>query len=463
MSSRNPARASIALTFCLLLVAAAHAQDGARVAAVGGAAAPFVAPAPPGEPSLPDPGAPADTGIASDPEGRQTAPSPPRTLRQLASQAPLIATVRAGALQEREQGRIRVYPLTVERVVHGERLPFSQILLVELRGASTRPPLLVDAGRAVVLLRPLPQVSYLREHVTEAHAYEAVGGRDGVVPFAGSEQGIEVAASILRAREARTPQQIRNHAFSQLASSNGRLVEDAVQELAAMPALDALTQREHATLAIQLSNTSIPGQTRVLLMEALSRGSDRRLASLLAGAFTETARLLEAALRARARLGAPAGANELNVHLGSPDVGVRAAAVRTLAVSGHPYATAILADAIAEHEPRQVRLAAIDALGEMQDASALGALAAGFESDDRGIKQASARAILAKGDAADDALIELALRGTSKETRTYAAMLLLTRRPRTHPSVQRLASSRPSPDVLEVLEKGMQDTHAHEH
>ncbi|HYC56379.1 MAG TPA: HEAT repeat domain-containing protein [Candidatus Binatia bacterium] len=444
----------------------AIAAESAVIAAVDPPALTAKPAQPPPSPPLPEAlpaGAVPETSTAGAVAEAAQASPPPRTLRQLAIKSILVASVRASAAEPREQGRIIVYPLRIERIVWGSKPASDQILLVELRGASTRPPLLEAGASAVVLLQPLSQVSYLREHVREPNAFEAVAGRDGIIRFAGREQGVEVAGSMLRARDARSPLQIRSHAFSELGSDNPRLVEDGVHELAALSPLQGLTEREKSILAVQLSNTSIPGQTRVRLIETLGRGQDRAAASLLAGAFTETARLLEAALRARAKLGAPAGSNELNVHLGSPDLGVRSAALRALAVSRHAYAAAILANAVSPHEPREIRLAAIDALAELEDSASLGALAAAFESDDQGIKQASARAILAKGDHADDALVDLALRGISRETRTYAAMLLLTRRSRAHPSVQRLASSSPSPDVVEVLEKGLQDSHAHEH
>jgi hypothetical protein len=87
-----------------------------------------------------------------------------------------------------------------------------------------------------------------------------------------------------------------------------------------------------------------------------------------------------------------------------------------------------------------------------------------FDAPEREMKQASARAMLAiGGPAADDALVELALRGGSVETRTYAALVLVATHGPQHEAVRRIAASNPSPEVRDVLEHGLEFRHSHQH
>jgi HEAT repeat protein len=109
----------------------------------------------------------------------------------------------------------------------------------------------------------------------------------------------------------------------------------------------------------------------------------------------------------------------------------------------------------------KVREAAVEALGASGRADALPIVSRTFDSPEREIRQASARAVLAIGGQADDALVDLALRGGSVETRTYATLLLITSRGRQAESVRRIAASNPSPEVRALLEHGLQFQHQH--
>ena len=109
-----------------------------------------------------------------------------------------------------------------------------------------------------------------------------------------------------------------------------------------------------------------------------------------------------------------------------------------------------------------VRGAAIDALGTTGSADALPILSGTFASHERDLQQRSARAIIAiGGPAADDALVELALRGDRTETRTYATIVLLASRGADSAAVRRLVAAKPGPEVLHVIEHGLEMGHRH--
>jgi HEAT repeat protein len=172
--------------------------------------------------------------------------------------------------------------------------------------------------------------------------------------------------------------------------------------------------------------------------------------------------VLDALLTARARLGAPAVREELARWLDSADPGLRAAAIRALARLDDPQALAEVGRVASTDADLKVREAAVEALGASGRADALPIVSRTFDSPEREIRQASARAVLAiGGQAADDALVDLALRGGSVETRTYATLLLITSRGRQAESVRRIAASNPSPEVRALLEHGLQFQHQH--
>jgi len=102
---------------------------------------------------------------------------------------------------------------------------------------------------------------------------------------------------------------------------------------------------------------------------------------------------LENELRMRAARGEPASSAELDNLLASSDPAQRIAAARSLVASGHPHAIVVLSRLALPDEPRALRLAAIDALGESEALPALAVLFEMSDSADRDVRQAVARAI----------------------------------------------------------------------
>src|SRR5207249_7196471 len=85
-----------------------------------------------------------------------------RPLRVLAAEATAVVLADVAQSEMLDDGRLAVYHLHVQRVLagrHDEPAP----RVVEIRGASRRPPLLTRGEHAVLLLRPAPALSYLAE------------------------------------------------------------------------------------------------------------------------------------------------------------------------------------------------------------------------------------------------------------------------------------------------------------
>ena len=165
--------------------------------------------------------------------------------------------------------------------------------------------------------------------------------------------------------------------------------------------------------------------------------------------------VLAALLAARADLGVLRRADVAS-QLTAKDPAARAAAVHALARTGDPAAFDEIARlATADPDPG-VRTAAIDGLGESKRPEAMPILTRTFDAPDKTTMQHSARAMLAiGGDAADEALVNLALRGRTPESRRFAAYALVMTYGRNAPIVHRMEASNPPPEVRDLLEHGL--------
>lgn len=377
-----------------------------------------------------------------------------RLLGSLAKQAGTIAVIRVVATSPRDGGRILVHTIEFDRVVAGRDPGDFDAILVEVAGPASRALFPHVGVRAVALLSILNGSPYLRSQVGERYAFEAVGGHDGVFVVEHDEAACEVINIVEGAKEATKALEVRGVAFAQLRSSVPRLVENGALELANNGPIGTCSLLEQSTIAATLANAELSEQTRGTLMHAVGVSGAPALAAALEQASTETPRLLRAALHARVQIGQPPSPEELDAHLRSTDLRCRAAAVSVLGASHHPRAAALLEQAIGPMAPREVRLAAIDALENLGGGQALELLSRTFEADDRSTTQASARAILAiGGEAADETLLRLALEGNCAETRLHAATVLVTTHPATHAVIERLMSSDVSPEILAMLDR----------
>lgn len=321
-----------------------------------------------------------------------------------------------------------------------------------------------------MLLEPAPRITYLAHHLPDALHFAIVSDRDGVLPV-GTEAEIEAVeralaegakVATLDERAARTA--TRKLAFTELAGPSPRLAADALVELRGLGDLGPLSAEEVTVLRHALANRHIHPVTRAGLIELLgARGGPGALAAL-AAAEADTPAVLDALLAARDRLGAVTARLELATYLRAEDAAVRAAAVRALARLDDPAALAEVGHYATADADLTVRAAAVEALGQTKRPAAVPLLKRTFAAPEREIKQRSARALLEiGGPAVEEALVDLALRGGSVETETYAALILVVSRGRDHAAVRRLEAANPSPAVRRVLEHGLEFRGTHPH
>jgi HEAT repeat protein len=380
-------------------------------------------------------------------------------LRVLAGNAQAVFVGTVIRTESYDEDRLRVHRLRVERVLRG-RLDEAEPGLVDMRGATQRPSLLSDGERVVVLVRPAPDLSYLRQHLPAGGYVAPVSGRDGVVPVTAEADVDAVDAAIA----ARTAAARRRLAFGRLGSGHGRLAADGLLELRAVEELHPLSAAEREVLGRTLRDVRVPAITRVGVLDLLAERNAREALPEVLAAATDTPAVLDAVLTVRARLGAPAGRKDLTAYLDSSDAGVRAAALRALALLDDPAALGDVGRHATTDTDVAVRVAAIDALGATKRPDVVPVLSRTFASTEREVQQASARAMIAVGgQAVDDALVALALGDGSVETKTYAALILVTTRGRDHPAVRRVEAGNPGPEVVELLEHGLEFRHSHVH
>jgi HEAT repeat protein len=388
-------------------------------------------------------------------------------LRMLAADSVLVVDGVVGTIDTFDAERLDVYRVRPQKTLRGST-DAAELAVVEMRNSTEVPAWLAGGDRAVLLLREAPPLSYLAQQLPTGTYYAPTGGRDGIVRVTSDAERETVAAVLAEgARIATLTDETENRtarralAFRELGSDQPRLAGDAQLELRLLDPLKELTHDEIAALEHALASKNVRPATRVGLVQLIAqRGLTEALPAVKATLVDEP-EVLDAVLAARVRLGAPAGRGELTGYLTSKDPKMRSSAVRALAGLPEPALGDIGHYATSDPDTG-VRVAAIEALGSTQKAGALPTLSETFGTSQREIRQASGRAILAiGGDAASDALINLALHGADSQTQTYAAVLLLVSHGRDSPPVQRLLDSRPSPEVVDVVQKGLHWQHAH--
>ncbi len=392
-----------------------------------------------------------------------------RPLRQLQSDASAVVHGQVARTETFDEDRLRIYRVRVERVLQG-RLDDGEVGVVDIRGASQRPALLADGEHVILLLAAAPKLSYLTEHAPDAGAlWTLAGSRDGVLltsdeaEVTAIEQALADGRAIAALPAGETTPARRTLAFAELAGSSPRLAADALVELRLLPSLTPLTAEETATLAKALRDRRVTPATRVGLATLLAERTVKDAVPALATAELDTPEVLEAVLAARVALGDPPERAEIEALLRRDDPAVRGAALRVLGATGDPAVVPELGRYTSDADAT-VRVAAVEALGRTGRREALPVLATTFDRGERDLTQRAGRAMLEiGGPALDETLIDLALKSTNPELRTYAAVILVTARGRESASVRRLEAANPSPEVKHFLEHGLEFKHSHTH
>jgi hypothetical protein len=421
---------------------------------------------------------PLDPAVLPAPGKPATAPAPssgaaPTTgvlaLRQLAAESTLVVEGVVARTESLDEDRLRVYRLGVDRTLKGAA-GGAEVAVVELRSTASRPGLLADGVRAIVLLRPAPSLSYLNQHLPAGTHFALTGGRDGVLALSGDadRQAVDRAlaeamriATLTDAAESAATR--RTLAFGELASGHPRLAADALVELRGLGGVTSLAPDELAALGRTLGSREVAGPVRAGLARLAGERPWKEALPALRSAVADGPEVLHALLTARAQLGEPATKAELESYLRAKDPAIRTAAIRALATL--PDAgIGDLGRFATQDGDVDVRVAAIEALGAAGRPEAVPTLSKTFAEPSRALKQASARALLAiGGPAASDALTGLALRGQDPDTRKYAALLLVVSTGRDSAAVKKLMDANPSGEVRKVVEHGLEFPHSHQH
>ena len=394
------------------------------------------------------------------------ASSDARPLRQLAAEASAVVLADVARTETYDQGRLLVHRLRVQRVLRG-RVDVPEPALIDILGDATK-PIVTEGERAVFLLKPQPPLTYLDHHLGDEPRFAAVGERNGVFPV-GAEaeaeaieralgQGLAVAGlEPVPARAAR-----RTLAFAELGSPSPRLAADALLELRDLPDVEGLAIEEVDALGRALRDVRIDPYTRAGLIRLVGERRWHEAVPALARAETDTPSVLDALFAARTALGVPPTEADLRRYLADENPALRAMAARALARLEDPQALADVGRLATKDADVKVREAAVEALGKSGKPAALPVLSETFASEERGIRQASGRALVDMSTpAADQALVDLALKSPTPEVQSYAALVLLVARGRDSEAIRRLERSNPGPAVRKVLEHGLEFRHTH--
>jgi len=410
----------------------------------------------------------ADVAVAATIDAPPLAPRLPATLKR----ASLVVLGDVGATSEHDDGRILLAQLRVSRQLR-ETPPVGSPTLdvVEERRFTAVPPLLRTGRRVVALLVAARQTTQLRRALPPGPLYYRLADeRWGLIdlPDADSERAVLAALegwiALARGEPAAPAERAvaeRSLVFMEIGAAQPRLVEDGAAALPGLENLAAtLTDTERDTIARTLRRTDLPERLRLGLVKAIADAHLRSLADALRDLPGAGPPLIRASALTRAELGHGPEKEEIDTALRTGDAPSRAALVPTLLQPGAGGIPAVSTFAL-QDPAREVRLAAIQALGESGSPEALPTLGRTFADSDTEIRRMSAQAIHSIGGRpAAELLGELAFTAPGDGQRQAAAVLMLLELDRDDPLLVRIRDTHPDPDVRKLVTTGIQ---VHQH
>jgi HEAT repeat protein len=378
----------------------------------------------------------------------------PRSIERLAEEASVIVIGSVAKSQTFADGNLFVHTLDVEPALKGE--PPEPLLILEERLSSLR--LYRKGQRVLAFLQPAPDYSFFRNSLPAGRYVVTAGGRDGVAEI--GPEADAAARAILSAyaeRDGQAPDP-RKALRLELRSGHSRFAADAVAQLEEKPDLArSLSAEDLEAVTACLRDSRVEDRWKVRLVRRLGAGDVPGAAPLLQALEPSSGTLIAARAEALADLGQPPQAAESESYLRHPEPSVRAFAVAQLASSGREGVVEELeAVALYDRAP-EVRLAAIEALGQTGRADAAPVLARTFDSEDPGSRRASARAFQELGDAAaQDALGDLVFTGSRYEVQAQALLLLFSLGvTKQDAAVERIRTEHPDARIRRLIDEGI--------
>jgi hypothetical protein len=385
--------------------------------------------------------------------------------------ASLVGVGRIVAIEDFDHGRIRVHDVAIDKELKpgtSESARTGRVVSITDQPGGA----VAESGSSgVAFLQPLRRNSYLDKHLTTTHGlYEFVDGRDGwlqagdaaalaaiAAPIEAMVEQSRVATSDLAVRA----QQHRALVFALLGAPHPLLADDGIAGLPSIADLNrSLSEAEIGVVTAALPDAALPLSSRQRLIEEIAALDLRQLIGALQG-LQEPA-LQRTAWEALRKLGAPVSEDSLRERLASDQALVRSAAARELLAAQPLDAIPVVATTVLRDRDKQVRLDAIEALGETGLPQAVPPLEGVFVGDDIEDRQASARALSAiGGDVAVAAFQRLAFVGPVDAQRYAVVFLLSLGIDRDDPRVRDIAKRHTDEKITEMLEHGVELGHSH--
>lgn len=391
-------------------------------------------------------------------------------LRELIRTAHLVGVGRVTAVEDFDHGRIRVYDLSIEKVLK----PGNDEKPRTVRAVSvTDQPGAVAAREGhggVAFLEPLRRNSYLDAHVGDTGGMFAfVNDRDGWIEAAESRELPSIVAPVeMVVRNSRKPpkgtarrESSRALAFALLSAPHPLLTDDGISSLSEIPGLSkSLTETEAGILTSTLHDPALPISARQKLIEEIAALNLRQMVDSLRDVHEPA--LQQDAWTALRRLGAPVSEEDLKERLAAEAPQTRLAAARELLQRDPQTAIPLVAGKLLRDQDEEVRLGTIEALGETKSALAVPPLEITFSGTDTTERQAAARALREiGGDAAADALHRLAFTGPIDSQRYAVVVLLASGVDRDDPRVRDIAARHTDEKIEAMLGDGIEIGHHH--
>lgn len=394
------------------------------------------------------------------------AADPAPRLRALLKASRLAVAGDVTAVTGFDDERVAVTDLNATVVFKGTlpSVPAKLAIAQVLEGAK-QPPL-VAPSRGIAFLRPAPRTTYLTRVLPAGSYFELVpeyGAFLAATDAADAERQIAIMRRLGDAARgtAMTAPVARQLTFELLASGNPVFVEDGVASLRELGDAPTLSDAELGVLRAALARIELPERVRIALIDAVANAQLTALVPSLQ-AITAPLAVKEAAWRALDALGAGPSQEMLVDQLRDVDPDARLAAARALLRRQGAKAVGSVG-ALATRDPDPaVRLAVVEALGELKDPAALPPLEGAFAGDSVELRQAAGRAILGVGGQPTvEALGRLAVSGPVESQRYAVVLLMVSGEPSRQAVLDRIAASHPDKQTRELIEHGFNPGHKH--